>query len=186
MAYSALLDASVLFPNYLRDTLLRLADAELYRPLWSEAILDEVRRSVLAQRPSVDPARLDRTLRLATQHFDDACLVGWEPLVPSLRLPDPDDRHVLAAAIVGGAQAIVTANLKDFPDDVLGPLHVEAVHPDRFLLDQLDLAPQVTIATSMAQVEDYQRPPLDLVGLLARLARAGAGEFADLVRLRTL
>lgn len=184
MAFTALLDASVLFPNYLRDILLRLAEAELYRPLWSDAILSEVRRSVLARR-AVDPARLDRTLRLATDCFDDACVQGWEPLVEGLHLPDPDDRHVLAAAVAGGAQSIVTANLKHFPPEALGPLHLEAVDPDHFLLDQLDLAPQVTIATLKAQAHDYRKPPLDLGSLLDRLARAGAPEFADEVRRQT-
>jgi hypothetical protein len=77
--------------------------------------------------------------------FEDAMVMGWEATCAGLDLPDPDDRHVLAAAITGGAQSLVTFNLKDFPDDKLLPTRVEAVHPDDFLLDQLDLHPGLAL-----------------------------------------
>jgi predicted nucleic acid-binding protein len=138
--YTVVLDACVLFPNILRDALLTLAERELFRPLWSDAILDEVRRNVIAKR-KVDLAAFDRTLALMNAAFDDAPVADWQPIVAGLDLPDPDDRHVLAAAIAGGAQTIVTFNLVDFPVKRLQPHHIDAVHPDTFLLDQLDLAP---------------------------------------------
>ena len=117
--YAALLDANVLFPNLLRDTVLTLAQRGLYRPLWSEKILDEARRNILAKRPDVDPVKLQRTFALVREKFDDANVEGFDPLQAGLELPDPDDRHVLAAAIHGGAQSIVTFNLKDFPAKTL-------------------------------------------------------------------
>jgi hypothetical protein len=97
-----LLDASVLFPNVLRDTLLTLAEHDLYEPQWSTQILAEVRRNVIAKRP-VAPAAIDRTLALMSAAFEYATVDGWQKLVDQFELPDPDDRHVVAAAIAGGA-----------------------------------------------------------------------------------
>jgi predicted nucleic acid-binding protein len=185
MAYAVVLDACVLFPSTLRDTLLTLAQRRLFQPLWSERILDEMRRNILAKRPHVVPARLDRTLQLMRATFDGACVEGFEPLEAGLELPDPDDRHVLAAAIISGAQAIVTKNLKDFPAKTLGGFDIEAVHPDDFLLDQLDLAPPAVVGGLRDQVNRFKNPPMDLIGLLARLERDEVPRFAEEVRRRT-
>jgi hypothetical protein len=84
--YSVVLDACVLFPNVLRDTLLTLAEAELFRPLWSEEILDEVRRNVVAKR-KVDPARFDRTPALMNSSFDGAMVDNWQSIATGLDLP---------------------------------------------------------------------------------------------------
>lgn len=139
--YAAVLDANVLIPNALCDTLLRLAADGFYRPLWSEQILREVEYTILRIRPDLEPSRVHRRTVAMQEAFDDATVEGWEEVAAGLDLPDPDDRHVLAAAIVGGAQAIVTFNGKDFPDDRLAPRGIEGRHPDEFLLDQLDLSP---------------------------------------------
>jgi predicted nucleic acid-binding protein len=179
--YSVVLDACVLFPNVLRDTMLTLAEAELFRPLWSEAILDEVRRNVIAKR-KVDPALFDRTLELMNTSFDGVIVDDWQRIVAGLDLPDPDDRHVLAAAITGGAQAVVTFNLADFPAKQLEPHHVDAVHPDTFLLDQLDLAPARVLNALAKQARRFRKPAMDLSGLLARLERCDVPEFAEEVR----
>ncbi|MFD8590168.1 PIN domain-containing protein [Streptomyces sp. NPDC059637] len=175
--FTVVLDACVLFPNALRDTLLTLAEQGLYRPLWSSAILDELRRNVIAKR-NVDPAAFERTIDLMVGAFEGAEVSGWDRLVEGLSLPDPDDRHVLAAAIAGNAEAIVTFNLPDFPAHGLHPHSVEAVHPDLFLLDQLDLAPHLVIHALSRQAARYGRPPMDLPGLLDRLRRCGVPEFA--------
>ena len=148
--YAALLDANVLVPTALCDTLLRLAGADFYRPLWSERILSEVEGAILGFRPDLDPERVHRRVLLMAATFEDASVEGWEQVSAGLDLPDPDDRHVLAAAISGGAQAIVTANLEDFPDDQLRGHGIEARHPDDFLLDQLDLFPGRTLDVARA------------------------------------
>lgn len=179
--YAVVLHACVLFPNVLRDTLLTLAERELFRPLWSNSILNEVRRNVLAKR-KVDPAAFDRTLALMSAAFDDALVEDWQPIVVGLELPDPDDRYVLAAAITGGAQTIVTFNLTDFPTKQLWPHHVDAVHPDSFLLDQLDLSPAVVLNALVRQAQRFRNPAMDLSGLLARLERCGVPEFTEEVR----
>ena len=125
---TAFLDASVLYPAMLRSVLLRLALADLYRPLWSDAVHEEW------MPPSCATVRTliglgFRTRDLMKAHLDQAMVTGYAPLIEQLTLPDADDRHVLAAAIHGGASAIITVNRKDFPASALGPLGLEARHP---------------------------------------------------------
>ncbi len=100
-------------------------------------------------------------------------------LEPTVILPDPDDRHVVAAALRGRADAIVTTNVRDFPIDVLGPLNIEVVHPDDFLLDHLDLAPRIVLEVLRAQAAHTRRLPLTPIDLITRLAKSGVQGFAD-------
>src|SRR5579871_3108956 len=126
---SAILDSCVLYPAPLRDFFMRLA-VQLYQPKWTETIHEEWIRNVLADRPDLTRAQLTRTRELMDRH-GGACLVtGYEALFPTLSLPDPDDRHVLAAAITAQAPLIVTFNLPDFPAPILAARHVRAMHPD--------------------------------------------------------
>lgn len=177
--YGGLLDACALVPIALADTLLRVAERGLYRPLWSSRILAEAADAVCAVHPHLDPEFVARRFREMDEAFEDARVTGWQRLVRGIDLPDPDDRHVVAAALRGGAQTVVTFNLKDFPEHALGPLDLTAVDPDTFLLDQLDLAPPVVLDVLHEQAEHTRRPPLDVDDLLARLARAGVPAFAD-------
>jgi predicted nucleic acid-binding protein len=126
-------DANVLYPSTLRDVLIRVGIAGLARPKWTDRLLDEVFRNLRANRPDLDPARLDRTRRLMNEAIRDVAVTGHEHLIDQLDLPDPDDRHVLAAAIHAEARVIVTRNLRDFPASRLTPWGVEARHPDDFL-----------------------------------------------------
>lgn len=120
------------------------------------------------------------------EKFDDANVEGFDPLQAGLELPDPDDRHVLAAAIHGGAQSIVTFNLKDFPAKTLAGFDIEAVHPDAFLLDQLDLAPAVVLDVLRTMASRYKKPPMDLAAVLAVLENNRVPDFAEEVRRRVL
>jgi predicted nucleic acid-binding protein len=180
--YAAVLDASVLVPNALCDTLLRMAEAGFFRPLWSARILAEVRDAVLRVHPEITEERIARRLAAMDGAFADANVTGREAVTAGLDLPDPDDRHVVAAAIAGGGQAIVTFNLKDFPPEALAPAGVEPRHPDEFLLDQLDLRPSVALEVMTQQAADMTRPPSDLAGLLGRLERCGVPGFVEAVR----
>lgn len=139
MPFVVLYDANVLYPSTLRDILVRVAAAGLVQAKWTEEILDETFRNLKDNRPDLDPAHLDRTRELMDKAIRDVLVAGYEPLIDALELPDPDDRHVLAAAIKAKAQVIVTANLKDFPDEVLAQWDVEARHPDDFILDQFHI-----------------------------------------------
>lgn len=134
---TALLDTSVLWPSLQRDFLLSLAVERLYRPLWSEAVLAELEFHEAAKLTArgTDPADAARrsSALVATMHgaFEDALVVGWEHPEGSYGLPDVDDEHVVAAAVTGGAELIVTANLRDFPAALL-PGELQAVPPAEF------------------------------------------------------
>lgn len=183
--FTAFLDACVLLPVSLADTLLRAAEAGLYRPAWSPTVVDEVRRAFVRVHPDLPPARIDARLRAADRQFPDASARGYEPLVATVELPDPDDRHVVAAAVVAGADAIVTANLSDFPATALEPFGLHAVSPDDFLLDLLDLAPATMAQIVHDQASATSRPPLDFADVVISLGKAGVAEFAAAVREAT-
>ncbi|MBX3216621.1 MAG: PIN domain-containing protein [Labilithrix sp.] len=135
MAFVVLYDACVLYPAPLRDLLIRLANTGIVRARWSEAILDECFRNIQEQRPDLKPEALQRTRELMKKAVANCMVTGFESLIEGITLPDPDDRHVLAAAIRVGAQAIVTFNLRDFPKETLSQYEVEAQPPDDFVLD---------------------------------------------------
>ena len=137
--FTVVYDACVLYPAPLRDLLMRLALTDLYRARWSEQIHDEWISAVLRNRPDLSRQQLERTRSLMNAHVRDALVDGYQTLIPALDLPDPDDRHVLAAAIKCGADLILTFNLDDFPEQTLGVYGISAFHPDPFLVDQLNL-----------------------------------------------
>lgn len=121
MAFVVIYDACVLYPAPLRDLLIRIANAGIVRARWTDRILDECFDSIRDKRPDLPPDALDRTRRLMKEAVPDCVVGGYEPLITGLILPDPDDRHVLAAAVRADAQVIVTFNLKDFPAAELDP-----------------------------------------------------------------
>lgn len=174
----------MLVPVTLADTLLRVAERGLYRPLWSTRIIGEATDAILEIHTDMPSAAAYRRFEAMNAAFEDAMVEGWEHLESSIALPDSDDRHVVAAALRGRADAIVTANIRDFPAFVMDTLGVAVVAPDDFLLDQLDLAPKIVIDALREQAAHTRRPPLTPTDLLARLARAGVPAFADEVSRR--
>lgn len=173
MAFVVVYDACVLYPAPLRDLLIRIAQKGAVRVRWTDLILDECFRSILAQRPDLTPASLARTRELMVDAVADCMVTGHEPLVEALHLPDPEDRHVLAAAIRAGAQAIVTLNLRDFPAHSLGEYEVEAIHPDDFVLDLLDLSPAAVVGAVQEQARALKNPPRTLGDVLDTLRDNG-------------
>lgn len=113
--FTVVYDACVLYPAPLRDLLMRLALTDLYRARWTDMIHDEWTRNLKRQRPDLKDEDLERTRSLMNASVRDCLVTGFQPLIPAIQLPDPDDRHVVAAAIHCGASLIVTFNLKDFP-----------------------------------------------------------------------
>lgn len=164
--FIVVLDANVLFPFTLRDTLLRAAAADFYQLRWSSEILDEMSSNLVSSsRMSAEKAaRLRETMERA---FPEAEVSGYEPLVGAMR-NDPKDRHVAAAALKAGAQVIVTSNLRHFTEL---PEGMEAQAPDQFLSNLFDLDPERFIEMLREQADDLQNPPMTFDELLARLAR---------------
>lgn len=180
--YTVIYDANVLWPSVLRDLLIRIAQVRLVRARWTEQILDETFRTLVERRPDLDPERLARTRGLMNQAIPDVVVAGYEPLIEVLELPDPDDRHVLAAAIKVGAQMIVTTNLKDFPADRLAPWNVEARHPDQFLHAMVDLDPKRVFGIVQQMADARSRRPMDVDEVLSALSRAGLVETVAALR----
>lgn len=172
-SFTALYDASVLYPAAVRNLLMRLALGGLFRARWSERIHDEWTRAVLRDRPDLTREKLARTRALMDAHASDALVEGFEALIDTLALPDPDDRHVLAAAIHGRADVIVTANLRDFPAEALRPFGIAAQHPDEFVLHLLDLAPAAVTRAAREHRESLRSPPKNVEIYLETLARHG-------------
>jgi predicted nucleic acid-binding protein len=178
----AVLDASVLYPAPLRDLLLHQSNAGLFAARWSDLIHDEWTRNLLEDRPDLTSAQLTRTRALMNLNVEASLVTGFEGLIPSLTLPDPDDRHVLAAAIHAEANQIVTMNLKHFPAAALELYGIEPVHPDAFMLRLFQTAPILVFAGLKKQRASLSRPPVTQVELLETLERQGLKRFVARVR----
>ena len=171
--FTVVLDACVLYPAPLRSLLMYLALTGLYRPRWTAEIHEEWMRSVLKVYPDMTRQQVERIRDLMDAHVPDCLVSGYNTLVPTLELPDPGDRHVLAAAIHVAADAILTFNLRDFPSQVVVRYGIEVLHPDEFLSLQIDLAPEVVCAAGRAQRASLKNPPLSPEEFLRSLERQG-------------
>ena len=177
-------DANVLYSAPLRHLLIWLAVVEAFDARWTETIQDEWTRSLLANEPRLDPARIARTRQLMDVHIPDGLVTGYEARIAGLLLPDPDDRHVLAAAIHCGATIIITKNLKDFPAAVLAPLGIEAIHPDTFVRRLFDENPDAVLAAAKAHRADLKSPPRSPADYLVALEGQEMAETATALRAR--
>lgn len=149
---------------------MRLALTDLFKAHWTDQIHDEWINALLREGKHSRES-LERVRVLMNANVRDALVTGYEPIIDTIVLPDPDDRHVLAAAIRCGADAIVTFNIKDFPAAVLAPLNIEVIHPDDFIYYQLDMAPSVCCTAFRTQRAALKNPPLDVDTFLAALQR---------------
>jgi hypothetical protein len=180
--FTAFYDASVLYPSELRNLLMHLALTDLFRARWSAAVHEEWIRALLRRRPDLTREKLERTRMLMDRHATDALVTGYEELIEGLRLPDADDRHVLAAAIRGRADVIVTCNLRDFPADALKPYGIEAQHPDEFILNLLDLAQGVVVGAARDHLESLKNPPKTVEEYLNTLEARGLTQSVSVLR----
>jgi predicted nucleic acid-binding protein len=178
--FVALLDANVFYPAALRDLLLRIACSDLFKARWTEQIHDEWINALLRERPELKD-KLKRTRELINRSVPDCLVSHYQPHIESLKLPDPDDRHVLAAAIQCQAGVIVTMNLKDFPEKTLRPFGMQAQHPDEFISHVFDLNPSVVIAAVREMREALINPKLSIDELLRALLRAGLPNTVSLL-----
>lgn len=176
----AVLDACVLYPAPLRDILMHLAIQKTFQPKWSNIINEEWKRNLLINRPDLDEKKLDRTIKLMTSTFPNANVVAFDFLIEELNLPDEDDRHVLAAAIKSNANYIVTFNLKDFPNSVLKPYTIKAIHPDKFICELFKYQ-EIQVKQALDnQISLLNSPPKTKKEVLKMLEKCGLTEFVTL------
>lgn len=181
-SFTVVFDANVLYPAPLRDLLVRLATTDLFRARWTARIHDEWMRNILKNRPDIQPDQLERTRQLMDKHCHDCLVTDYEILIDSLQLPDEDDRHVLAAAIRCGADAIITKNLKDFPDDELSPYGIQAIHPDDFVINNIDLNVAKVLEAVRKQRASLKNPVIDVDSFLDILLKQGLPQTVEVLR----
>ena len=163
----------MLYPAPLRDILVELAGTGLFRAKWSAKIHDEWTRNLLAKREDLTAEQLARTVELMNDSVPDCLVEGYEDLIPGLDLPDPDDRHVLAAAIHSSCDAIITMNLKDFPQDYVGKYDMEVLHPDDFIFNQFGLNTASVLISAQRCRGRLRNPPKTAAEFLERLEAQG-------------
>ena len=179
--FVALLDACVLYPAQLRDLLLRTAISDLYKARWTDQIHDEWIRSLRKNRQDISLERLARTRELMNTSVPDCLVNGYEPYISELNLPDPDDRHVLAAAIRCQAGVIVTFNLRHFPEDMVSKYGISIQHPDEFLSHIFDLRPAVMCSAIKGMRQTLVSPPKTVSELLNDLLKVGLPRTVNLL-----
>jgi predicted nucleic acid-binding protein len=180
--FTAVYDACVLYPAPLRDLLIRLAGKGLYRAKWTAEIDDEWKRNLLANRPDLRADQLDRVSELMVRAVPDALVTGHHSLYVGLILPDPDDIHVLAAAIRCNAEVIVTFNLKDFPLRALSEFEIEAQHPDEFIMNLWDLDRAAVLSAASEMRRALVRDPYTTDKFLECIYRQGLPQVAGAMR----
>lgn len=173
----------MLYPAPLRDLLLELAaGGGLYRAKWTEDIHEEWIRNLLNDRPDLKPEHIHRTRELMNLAVPDCLVRGYQELIPSLTLPDENDRHVLAAAIVSASDAIVTFNLKDFPKPVLDRYQLDLIHPDDFVFNQLGINDAAVLVSVQRCRLRLKNPPRNAAEYLDTLERQGLPKTVSRLR----
>lgn len=169
--FSVIFDACVLYPAPLRDLLMRLAITGLFKAYWTDEIHEEWINALLRREEKYSRKNLEKTRDLMDCYIQDAKVYDYESLITGLTLPDPNDRHVLAAAIKINADAIVSYNSKDFPADELNKYHIELIHPDEFILYQIELNPALCCTVIRKQRQTLRNPPKTVDEFLAILQK---------------
>jgi len=185
--FTALTDACALAGTLKRNLLLTLAEAEFFRVRWSVEILDETERAIcriLEGKSVADATDRAHRARLAMERaFEEACVGDLEAMMPAVAgLPDPNDAHILAAALKTQAAVIVTDNLKDFPQHVLAPLNLEARSADAFIADTIALDPGRAVAAVRRMRLRLKRPEKTAEALLVDMEVEGLVETVDILR----
>jgi predicted nucleic acid-binding protein len=180
-SYTAILDANVLYPPPVADLLASLAVAGLYHARWTREIHEEWIRGVLRTKPNLSE-KLQRRADQMNRAVPDSLVENYQHLIPSLALPDEADRHVLAAAIVGHADAIVTFNLKDFPAAALRPYNIEAIHPDDFVMNQMEINQIRALEAIKTMRARFRNPPLSAQTLIQVFERNQLPQLAAFLR----
>lgn len=180
--FTAFIDANVFYGARLRSLVLFVAQTKIFRARWSEQVHDEWVRNLIKKRPELKPENLAGTRAKMNAAVPDCIVTGYEPLIGCIELPDPNDRHVVAAAIMTRANVIVTFNERDFPADVLEGFRLHTKHPDEFLIEALNLAPSLFVGAVREDFRHYVDPQLAYADYLESLAKAGVPQIADILK----
>jgi len=184
--FASVIDSNVFYGARLRSLFMYLAQTGIFRARWTDDIHREWTSNLLKNRPDLNAGDIAKIPEIMNAAVLDCLITGYEPLIPSLTLPDPDDRHVLAAAIKGHASAIITFNLADFPQVTLDQYGVHARHPDEFILDLFGLDEDGCMSAVQADIEHYRDPPLTLETYLTSLETAGVQQAASFLKSRKI
>jgi hypothetical protein len=176
---TAIYDACVLYPAPLRDFLMQLALTDLFRAKWTDRIHDEWIRNLLQNRPDLKREQLEKTRQLMNAATRDALVEGYDGLIDSVKLPDEDDQHVLAAAIHAHAGIIVTFNLKDFPPKTLRQHKVEAIHPDNFVMRLFKMDSGAVCEAARQHRARLRNPSKSVEEYLLTLSNQGLGKTVE-------
>ncbi len=180
--FTVIYDACVLYPYTLRDLLMELALRDLYRARWTEDIHSEWMRNLSKNKPNLPVSAIEKIRSLMDANVRDSLVTEYQWIIPSLNLPDPNDRHVLAAAIKAKASVIVTYNLKDFPDSKLNPHNIEAQHPDTFITDLIDLHPLQVVEAMNRCHQRRKNPPCSFNDYLTQVRRQELPNTVSMVK----
>jgi hypothetical protein len=181
-------DACILYPFHLRNIVVQIAVDRLVDARWTDEIHDEWIRSVVATMPAIPIERLQITQRLMNDALPGAMVTGYQRHIQTVTLPDPDDRHVVAAGIAGGASIVLTWNLRDFPAREMKKHGLRRQTPDAFLVGLCDQAPDLTLASLANARRNLSKTRVsasDFVNIvknqgLIRLSARIAGHLTDL------
>jgi hypothetical protein len=169
LAFTALFDANALYGATVRSLLVTLAQTDLFRARWTYDIHAEWMNALRQKRPDIDPLKLEAVRDLMIEAVPDSIVTGYEAMIPTLDLPDAKDRHVLAAAIKGRADVIVTWNIKDFPADTLAAYDMHAETPDEFIMHLESLERSTVIKAAAEDRMRYRNPAVAPQDYLDRL-----------------
>ncbi len=175
--FTCVLDTNVIYPIDIRDLLFWFAYYELYTPKWSKHIFDEWKDVMI--RKGILEEEADKRINKAQLAFPDALVENYESLIEGLELPDLKDRHVLAAAIKINANAIVTNNLRDFPEEYLASFGLKAKSVDDFITDIIDLNQELAVQAFKELVLNRTNPDLDEFQVLDRFRKIGLIDSAN-------
>lgn len=184
--FTVFIDANVFFGARLRSLVLFLAQSKMFRARWTDKVHEEWMRNV-AEKRNIDILRLEKIRTLIDRSVLNCLVTGYEGIEASLDLPDPDDRHILAAAVKTRADMILTFNDRDFPAHIVEPLGIEICHPDEFLLDQFGISEELFIAYVRADFQHYKAPAMTFGNYVEDLRKAGVPKTAQVINeLRVL
>lgn len=180
--FTVVLDACVLYPAPIRDILLSLAAEELFKAKWSKIIQDEWLRNLLKNRADLKREQLNLSVEAMNLAFPDANVENFEEIIQALKLPDEDDRHVVACAIRCNADLIVTFNTKDFPTNELSKYDIEVQKPDELISNLIDINPELACKAFHKMLRRLNNPKKTKREVLSTLKNCGLNN--SLVKLK--